>query len=76
MPEAYPDTNLRLFFSDVDSSVMKAIAKLYINFAWIVPVEAAEGDAVVEFHAAVGHVHCVQRSGEPLAEILAQRKIE
>src|ERR1017187_8504339 len=55
---------------------MEAIAKFYINLSRIVPVETAEGDAVVEFDAAVGEVDGVQRSGEALAEIFAERKIE
>src|SRR6266567_7893063 len=40
-------------------SVVKAVAKLNKDFARIVPVESAEGDAVVEFDAAVGQVHGV-----------------
>ena len=53
------------------SSVVKSVAKFHEDFARIVPVEAAEGDAVVEFHAAVGHVHGIHRRRESFAEILA-----
>src|SRR5580704_2082646 len=58
------------------SSVVEAIAKFDVDFAWVVPVEAAEGDAVIEFHAAICDVYRVQGSGEALAEIFAKRKIE
>ena len=43
--------------------VVKTIAEFDIDFARIVPVEAAEGDAVVEFDAAAGNVDRVHRSG-------------
>src|ERR1700680_4664771 len=58
------------------SLVMEAVAELDVDFARIVPVEAAEGDAVVEFDATVGYVHGVYRSCEALAEIFAQSEIE
>ena len=40
--------------------VVKAVAEFDVDFAGIVPVEAAEGDAVVEFDAAVGDVYRVE----------------
>ena len=55
---------------------MKAVAEFDVDFAGIVPVEAAEGLAVVEIDAAIGHVQRVQRRGEALPEILADREIE
>ena len=56
--------------------VMESITEFRINLSWIVPVETAEGLAVVEFHAAVGDVDAVDRCGESLAEVFAQGKIE
>src|ERR1700731_1779962 len=58
------------------TSIMKAIAELGINLARIVPVKAAEGHAVVEFHATVGDVQSVERNRISLAEILTQRQIK
>jgi predicted nuclease with RNAse H fold len=55
---------------------MEPIADLGINLMRIVPVETAEGLAVVEIHPAVSHIKGVQRCGESLAEILAEGKIE
>src|ERR1700676_1114708 len=55
---------------------MESVAQLDENFPRIVPVETAEGLAVVEIHAAVGHIQGVQRCGESVAEILAEGKIE
>ena len=52
-------------------SVMKSIANLDIDLAWIIPVEAAEGLAVVQFHAAIRHVEGIHRSGESFAEVFA-----
>jgi hypothetical protein len=40
--------------------IVEAVAQLDINLPWIVPVEAAEGHAIVEFHAAVGNVQRIQ----------------
>ena len=56
--------------------VVKAVAEFDVDFAGIVPMESAEGDAVVEFDAAVGDVQRVQRRGEAFAEIFAQRQIK
>ena len=55
---------------------MEAVAEFCINLARVVPVEAAEGYAVVELEAAIGYVHGVHRRGEALAEIFSQRQIE
>ena len=57
-------------------SVVKAVAQLDENFARVVPVETAEGLAVIKFHPAIGHIQGVQGCGESVAEILAERKIE
>ena len=55
---------------------MKAVAEFDVDLSRIVPVEAAESQAIVELDAAVGHVKGIQRSGETLPEILSQREIE
>src|SRR5271166_6754336 len=57
-------------------SVAEPIAQFDKDFARVIPVEASEGGAVVEFDAAVGNVQCAQRGGDALAEILAERQIE
>src|SRR5579863_6335056 len=59
-----------------DRSVVEAVAEFNINFARVVPVESTEGDAVIEFDAAVGDVDGVERGGDALAEIFAEGKIE
>ena len=58
------------------SSIVKAVAQFDEDLARIVPVEATEGDAVVEFDAAVGDVHSVDGGGEAFAKIFAKRQIE
>src|SRR6202034_4914351 len=58
------------------TSVVKAIAQFDINFARVVPVISAEGEAVVVLGAAVGDIQRSERCGETLAEILADCKIE
>src|ERR1041385_1321914 len=55
---------------------MKAVAEFEVDFAGVVPVEAAEGLAVVEIDAAVGYVHEVERGGEGLPEVFAQSEVE
>src|SRR5271166_1357570 len=55
---------------------MEAIAKLGVDFAWIVPMKSAEGDAIVQFHAAVGDIEAVQRNRVSFAEVFAERQIE
>ena len=54
----------------------ETIAEFDIDFARIVPVEVAEGDAVVEFDASAGNVDRVHRSGKAFTEILAQSHVE
>jgi hypothetical protein len=39
---------------------VKAVSEFYVDLAGIVPVEAAEGDAVVEFDAPVGDVYSIE----------------
>ena len=36
--------------------VMKAVAEFYVDFARVVPVISAEGEAVVKLDAAIGYV--------------------
>jgi hypothetical protein len=36
--------------------IMEAVTEFGKNLSGIVPVEPAEGDAVVQFHSSVGHV--------------------
>jgi hypothetical protein len=58
------------------ASIVEAIAKFDVEFARVVPVEAAEGEAIVILDAAIRNVQRGQRRGEAFAEILAERKIE
>src|SRR5712691_6031904 len=55
---------------------MESVAKFDIDLARVVPMKASEGLAVVEVHAAVGHVQGIQRCGDALAEVLTDREIE
>src|SRR5690242_10490326 len=55
---------------------MEAIAELQEDFAGLEEVRAAEGEAVVEQHAAIGDVSRLQVDGKSLAEIFTERKIE
>ena len=55
---------------------MKAVSQFDEKFPWIIPVETAEGLAIVEIHTAIGHIQSVQRCGESVAEILPEGKIE
>src|SRR5580692_2549444 len=52
--------------------VVEAVAELCINLAWEIPVESAEGQAVVVFDAAIGYVERGERCGEVFAEIFAE----
>jgi hypothetical protein len=64
-PDRGPERGLRPGDYDVRGCawlVVKAVAEFDVDFAGIVPVEAAEGLAVVEIDAAIGHVHRVNRS--------------
>jgi hypothetical protein len=53
--------------------IVEPVANLCINFSRIVPVEAAKGLTVIKLHSTIGHIQRVQRRGELLAEVLAQR---
>ena len=55
---------------------MKSIAQLDGQLPRVVPVEAAEGLAVVEFHVQVGHIQGIHGCGKAFPEILAQREIK
>src|SRR5579872_8822 len=65
-----------MFLPAAQPLVVKSIAKFHKHLSWIIPVEASEGDAVVEFDAAVGDIEGAERGGEALAEIFAQGQIE
>ena len=43
---------------------MESIAEFAVDFAGVIEVEAAEGEAVVEQHAAVGYVEGGEADGE------------
>jgi len=58
--------------SDIDSSVVEAVAKFDENLSRVVPVESAEGDAVIDFRAAVGYVDGIQGSRKLLSKIFAK----
>jgi len=47
---------------------VKVVANLSVNLAWIIFMEAAEGEAVVQQHAGVGHVGCIRADGPVLAD--------
>src|SRR5437879_194363 len=55
-------------------SIVKAIAQLDEHFARLEKVRAAEGEAVVEQHAAIGDGDGLQIDGEALAETLGERE--
>ena len=55
---------------------MEAVTQLRENLTRLEVVSAAESEAVVEEHAAVGDVGGLKIYGEALAELLTQRKIE
>ena len=57
-------------------SVVEAVTQLDENFARIVQVESAKGQAVIQHHAAVSHVQPACGNGEVFAEILANGKID
>jgi hypothetical protein len=57
-------------------SVVEAIAKLAVDLAGIVEVEAAKGEAVIRQHPAVCHVGCRDRCRDVLAETLSKCEIE
>src|SRR4029077_9437497 len=72
----YKLISLKAFIQPTHPSIMETVAQFDIDFARVVPMETAEGLAVVEIHAAVGHVQGVQRGGNALTEVLAERQIE
>ena len=47
---------------------MKAVAQLNKDFARVDIVRAAEGEAVVEEHSAIGDVERLKAGGEPFAK--------
>ena len=55
---------------------MEAVAQLEKHLARLKEVRAAEGETVVQQHAAVGDVCGLKIDGKALAEVLAERKIE
>ena len=56
--------------------IMKAVAHLDEDFARIEIVRAAEGEAVVEEHAAVGDVDDLEIDGEAFAKLSAERQVK
>src|SRR6266567_569763 len=56
--------------------VMETVAEFDVQFAGIVPVETAEGVAVVEFDAAIGYIDGVYGRRESFAEVLAQGHVK
>jgi len=50
---------------------MEAVAEFDVGLAWVVPVETAEGLAVIELNSAVRDVHQVDRSGQIVSESFA-----
>src|ERR1700722_5056900 len=66
------------FYSFASGSrlIVEAIAEFGVNFPGLVPVESAEGDTIIQFHAAVGYIQPVQRNGVLFPEIFAHRQIE
>ena len=57
-------------------SIVKPESKFDKQFARVIPVETAEGLAIVKIHSTVSHVQCIQRRRHALAEIFAYREIE
>src|SRR6202020_2141349 len=57
-------------------SIMKPIPQFQINLARIIPMISAERKTIVILDAPVRHVERRHRRSEPIAEILAHRKIE
>ena len=45
---------------DIYMLIVETVAEFHVDLARVVPVKAAEGDAVVEFDAAVGEVDGVE----------------
>src|ERR1700733_11609692 len=60
----------------VASLELETVAEFGEDFAGVVVVEAAEGEAVVKQHAAVGGVGCGDRGGEVFAEAFADGNVE
>jgi hypothetical protein len=56
--------------------VFEAVAEFGVDFAWVVIVEAAEGEAVVEQDSAIGDVGCGDGCGEFVGEGLSDGEIE
>lgn len=53
--------------------VLKPVAQFNKNLPGIIPVEPAKRDAIVEFDTSIGHVERIQRGGDALAEVFADR---
>jgi hypothetical protein len=59
-----------------EASVVKPVANLRVDFAWVQVVCSAEGETVVEQNAAVGDVDALQVDGESFSETLAESKVK
>ena len=55
---------------------METVSDLDVELPGIVVMEAAEGEAVVEEHAAVGDVNGLEINGEALAKLPAEPQIK
>ena len=55
---------------------MEAVTQLDINLPWVIPMESAECQAVVQLHAAVCHVEGGYRDGVFFSETFPERNIE
>jgi len=57
---------------------MKSPAEFHIYFPRVVKVESSKGEAVVEQHPAICHIHCGKRNPVliAIAKRLSQRNVE
>ena len=55
---------------------MTPVAELSVYLAWIVVMESAERQAVVQFHATVGHIQGGYGDTILLREVFPQRKMK
>ena len=49
---------------------------LQVNLARLIPVEASEGNAIIQLDATIRQVQCIHGCRKALAKVLAQREIE
>src|SRR5271163_1441099 len=58
------------------TSILESVAKLPIDEPRVVPMESAEGQAVIQLHAAISYIHGVNGNGVVLGKGFANREIE